>query len=1155
MGEGTDQHVTDITSTIIAECEQLDYKQRMRYMVDTGKQARTDPATRRALDVLHRGSLYEQLLALQSCYGSHDPTTPVLALSSRSSHIRKRASRLAALAGPDEELFDALTKISPREQWKLLYRLKSYERIELIDRFIDSFASFEKPLVVKHCHRCLQFASARKMTSYLDSVSANPGVGLIDAEWVALARAQPQTVLEPFYRIMIRDTPSKGQDVSSWVATINRLLPLFRDVHNTEHSAMDLVRIVLQRDRSARLECLETLARTHHEALAKLLLDYDAARIPSFGWASRKLSVEILLKLATKSLEEASGPSGSGLLNSRFMMSSWVFLTPAQKVKLYNASPPQSVMNHISASCVEDLPQSKQILHARSQIGYLASQTSTTDPIHWISFMPWDEAIELQQEYLMSSDATTRAHAAQQQIAAAGRRGGDRFLYQRAIELVIRKRNEQDSVRSAMLQALCAFPSRSWNREHFPGLEQIMSHALNANDLSGQSSHRLAVLAANMLSVDPAWAWEQMMVIYAERGINTSTNPLVTRPTASLRQSLAALAAAALPTLKKWQDNEQQSDIFWLAATFFQHHLDIFPELEEALIGLSYKILASNEDHLLHLLLTFLKYSPRLTEEYLRLLDTIESEQFASAILRVLLKDCPLATRIRIMDLIAEDPTWIACEPVRSYLINYRQDMLTPYLTSTKLQGRFNNNRALLYIRIQEHDAFKLTSHQQSLVADEMTRRLSDGSQRAQALKFDLRLLSYLHLIDSERLASFTEDERPLVRKFAIGNLNHLDSGKGFGKLRECLADGRARYAIYSLGSVLTTVPAAEALTVLKATSLASVTVAKEIIRRVAELLTEEGFDYLLELDHRDLHFDVRVALITNLCLHYRDRKETWQVLIKAARGEAKLAVEIAPLVVTQAHKVLDSSATELMQTLLEHTVHSVRVKVLRHLAGHRIRDLNETLFPQVDGLLGSTYDDEAFAAAQVIFTCYRSQVDSIIKFFTGLADTKQLDRALDHYRYVAKTDKAGGIQTTMALLDFLRQGRLNTGRQLDVIFDCLPWEDMADKLFSIAPKLHADALVKAEGIIVSCTRTRGQNDDAELDRLEDKLRCGESEQSRRLGLAALQAVTRDNHHVHDRGGWGRLWTKERRERLRVYREDESVMVAEAASNLVPPGE
>lgn len=1153
MLEGNDQDAADVASAIVAQCEQLDYKQRMRHMVDLGRQAKTDAVIRTALDVLHHSSLYEQLLALQSCYGSRDPITPVQALTSSSCHIRKRASRLAALVGPDEQLFNALMKMTQRGQAKLLYCLKSYGRIEIIDRFIDSLSSSAKPLTVRQHHRCLQFASTQKIASYLGSMIFKAGASLRDTEWVALARVQPQAVLEPFYRIMVRDTPPKDQDVTSWVATINKLLLLLRDVSNTEHSVMDLIRIILQRHKSARLDSLESIARRYHETLAGLLLRYDAARIPSFGWASRKLPTGVLLNLAAKSLEETITVAGSGLFNASFLKSSWGFLTPKQKVKFYDAASMQNMKGHILASYVEDLPQHQQILEARSQISHSASRPGEVHSLEWNSFLPWDEAVESQREYLMSSFATTRAHAAEVQIVAAGRKGGDCLLYQKAIELVLRKRNEQNSVRLAMLQALCALPSRSWTQEHLPGLEQIIRHALNATDLSRSSSTCLANLVVKLLSVNPPWTWRQMMVIYGERGIRPSSNVLAFKSNPSFGQSLALLAAAALPMLRKWQKNAQQSNIYWLAETFFKDHLDIFPELEEALIGPPGKILGWN--YIAHLPSVSLKHATRLTKEFVKLLGTTESENFASSILRALLKEFPLATQRRILDLVAEDPTWIACQPVKSYLIDCRQDMLAPYLTSTRWKGRFNKDQGLLSIRIKRNNASQLTAHQQSLAADEMTRHLSDGSQLAQGLKHDLRLLSYLHLIEPERLASFADDERPLVQRFAISNLEHLDSGEGFAKLRECLADNRARYAVHSLGSVLTTVSSAEALSVLRGTSLGTVTVAKEVVRRVAELLTQEAFEYLLELEKQDLHFDIRVTLLSNLCLYYRDRLETWQVLINTARGEEKLAREVTPLVITQVHTVLDNSALQLMQTLLNHPAGSVRENVLSQLTVHRIQDINETLFPRVEKLIDSSHEDERFAAAWMIFICYHSHIDTIIKFLDGLTGAKQLDRALNYYRNAAQNKKNDMLSTTLAVLNFLEQGRLNTGRQVDVILNCLPWEDMADQLFSTAPKLHADALVRAEGIIVSFAYARRQNDDTELDRLGAKLGSGDSEISRRLGLAALEAVTNSNHRVNERGGWGRLWTEERRERLRLYQEDESAMVAEAASKLRPPSE
>ena len=75
-----------------------------------------------------------------------------------------------------------------------------------------------------------------------------------------------------------------------------------------------------------------------------------------------------------------------------------------------------------------------------------------------------------------------------------------------------------------------------------------------------------------------------------------------------------------------------------------------------------------------------------------------------------------------------------------------------------------------------------------------------------------------------------------------------------------------------------------EALNLLRHAPLAQVTVAKEVIRLIGELSSEVAYRELLSWETRELHRDVRVALLRALW-DYLEEPETWEIFTRAAQS------------------------------------------------------------------------------------------------------------------------------------------------------------------------------------------------------------------------------------------------------------------------------
>ena len=78
--------------------------------------------------------------------------------------------------------------------------------------------------------------------------------------------------------------------------------------------------------------------------------------------------------------------------------------------------------------------------------------------------------------------------------------------------------------------------------------------------------------------------------------------------------------------------------------------------------------------------------------------------------------------------------------------------------------------------------------------------------------------------------------------------------------------------------------PESRAISLLKGVVATKVTVAREVVRLLGELRTEESFQELLAWNDRPLHRDVKVALLRAMWDHL-DKEQAWEILDAAARS------------------------------------------------------------------------------------------------------------------------------------------------------------------------------------------------------------------------------------------------------------------------------
>src|SRR5207248_5728831 len=111
--------------------------------------------------------------------------------------------------------------------------------------------------------------------------------------------------------------------------------------------------------------------------------------------------------------------------------------------------------------------------------------------------------------------------------------------------------------------------------------------------------------------------------------------------------------------------------------------------------------------------------------------------------------------------------------------------------------------------------------------------------------------------------------------------------------------------------------------------STGRVTVAKEVVRLLGELGSEEAYRELLALAARDLQRDVRLALMRALW-GFADRVEAWAIMEWAARsGDAALAAAVVAIPAARLSVDGQRRFVALVADLLRHPEPSVRLQVL----------------------------------------------------------------------------------------------------------------------------------------------------------------------------------------------------------------------------------
>lgn len=1054
----------------------------MRRLVALGSESQHNADVRDALAQFTRGTSYQRLMAVQACHGSRDGEYVLRSVSDPSRAVRSLALSALAIICDDDQALQALSLVKMRAQLKLIDALTKRKRQSIVDRFVESLTEGDPALYAK----LLPYASADLVRRTLSMLTQYANTNL----WRSLTRRHPQLAADAL------GTEAERAESDNRVRLLTEaILPILsKRLPNTALALLRVLKLPVS------IGQLRILFIQHANELVDLrLADHPALS----GWtpSSRyKLSPKNMARL---SMDRVLRLLERGLLGTPSVQQLRA-LAPDQRGQWYVAYGLgwRSTEGIIASQLIALLPRAEREAEARRHWALPVLPTRTLLRLVYATFLPWTEADEKLTPFLHSADPKVRTAALSALIGAV--------QYQRAhlpdvLNLIRARRNEQDPIRQAMFTALAELQPSMWRAEHLPEVSQIMQDALNAADLSSSTVVAIQTLVMRLLPYYVAWSVEWLATFVRDRGTFHYGTQLIEHIPYSARP---LIAAALQPVLEAWEQRDRKWFIITTAQVFAHHkRLDDF-------------------------------YGLRLILE--RLTHQGESPRISEAALSVLWETSRGRTGQLIQTLLKEDPSWITQPIVHRCLHRYRQDLLTPFLGLSAYSGRFATGKTRFVLPVSSGFE-RWTPHQQRIFAGVLTELTKDSKRDTPALRDAVTQLSRLTWIDPARvIALANSDARPAIRDRAVQALAWSDAGQGIPTLLDAMADDRARIAIYALRRILLNMPADQALHVLQGLPLEKVTVAKEIVRLIGELHSDAAYHVLLGFNTRDVHRDVRMALMRALS-DYPDHAETWAIFRMTATSDN-------PFIATSVGRIPTEQLTHKAQTeligviglLLHHPDPAVRIDVLGRCADLPIADTERRLIELFLQAIESALPDESQAGARAVFSTYGGRDPELIgRAVRNLQKNRRGLSILLNTLDAALVRDPQGLQAALRrVLDVLDGDVTADVYQAKLAVHGLPMNELIPYFMMRGEqgRLHAGVLNE---IIPQLPRI----DRVTLGSLESALRDAPDAALRFIALHALLLIARS----------AQGWTDALRGQLEQYRMDPNPLVASAAQFVFPP--
>ena len=751
----------------------------------------------------------------------------------------------------------------------------------------------------------------------------------------------------------------------------------------------------------------------------------------------------------------------------------------------------------VPLACLHDLPFELRQAEARrhlTEIPYL--QSRPTERRVYASLLPWAEAEAALKAWVTHPEGEERAAALRLWIGAVRH---DRAAGPLALAAVRKRKNEQDPVRLAMLEALAAVGSARIPDASLPEVEAVVGEALDAADLSPTTARAAQRLSALLLERAPEVGMALLARVFQVRGtLDGHAIGARIRPEGARR--LDPVLAGLIDT---WVQRERAGAVVSLCAGLGVR-LRQMPATLAALDGLC--------------------ESPHLgvLAALLALLRTYDRPRFV----------------LRALALFAADPSSACLPDIARLLATSRTDLLDPLLEARPMKGRFATGRShwVLDFGLQLRG---WTPAQQERYAASLVGILDDPERDVPTCRWAIERLAVLCWTSGEPLRRYSADPRIPVRDIAIRALPSLDGTAGLEALLDCMGDDRARIATYALRRALAELPRAEIVATLKAVPMGRVTVAKEVLRMLGELGGPEVRDHLVAIGRSELHRDVRIALLRSLWDHI-EHPPAWALLEDAAADPDPILVgRLLSIPMGRLSAQADTRLAALFGEVLGRQEPEARLGFLGVVGLAPLRDGERVLFGRLLGHLATPDPAESAAALRAVFQRMQpGEVPAVVARIASLLPRRRHAHALltalaDTLHFWSPEAQRGVAD---ALIPVLLADRVAGVHCVRLMARTRKAPGLADGLVQLSLRGHLHHDVVAEAIsLVSGISHPGQ--------LAVTLGGHEEPRLRRVALAALVVAASPENG----------WNSARRELLAKFQADPDVEVAGAAAWVFPP--